>query len=447
MKRDGKRNQMRRLAMLLAVCMAMGLSQSAWGGEPQTLSLDACIAMAMERNHSRPASRFAVAAAEAQHRQVLSGYWPQVSLQGAYELMDEPRNFIFPGRSFGIPSIGFQTPASSVTIPANAFGPGFPPVDVAVPVGSQSVALPAMQFDLPDQDVRLQDEQSWYASLRGQWLLWDGGMRKGLSEQTQAGVDEAREVVRRTDLEVIDSVTRLYYGSVVTSQLKQVGKDALARMEATLSLTETMYKEGAGQVKKTDYLDNKVMVETLRSMVALLEKNEVMAQAALAYTIGLAWDDTVKPIDGEIPFEPSRMDLTALVSDAYAFSPDWKRLQAGIRAAQGSLREAKSGHSPRLALTGDLHRWWNDDDGGYATDDNKAGWTVSLGLEVPLFRGFLTRNRVLEAQQRLKKIEAERILLREGIGLQVRNIVMGIGAAEKRYQATLVAMESATVSR
>ena len=34
-------------------------------------------------------------------------------------------------------------------------------------------------------------------------------------------------------------------------------------------------------MKKTDFLDNKVMVETLRAMVALLEKNEEMAQAAL----------------------------------------------------------------------------------------------------------------------------------------------------------------------
>ena len=50
---------------------------------------------------------------------------------------------------------------------------------------------------------------------------------------------------------------------MLARQLHQVGKDTLARMEATLSLTETMYKEGSGKVKKTDYLDNKVMVESL----------------------------------------------------------------------------------------------------------------------------------------------------------------------------------------
>jgi len=189
------------------------------------------------------------------------------------------------------------------------------------------------------------------------------------------------------------------------------------------------------------------MVESLRSAVALLEKNEAMAQAALAYTIGLAWDDTVRPAAEEIPFESIQSDLDVLVSDTYAFSPDWKRLEAGIRAAEGSLREAKSGHYPKLALTGNLHKWWNDYDAGTATKENKEGWTVTAGLEIPLFSGFLTRNKVKEARARLNRIKEERILLREGIGLQVRDIVLGLGAAEKQYQATLDAMTAATENR
>jgi len=202
-------------------------------------------------------------------------------------------------------------------------------------------------------------------------------------------------------------------------QVRKVGEDTLARMEATLSLTETMYKEGSGRVKKTDYLDNKVMVDTLRSALALLEKNEAMAQAALAYTIGLNWDDTVIPADGEIPFQPSGADLEALVGEAYRFNPDWKSLEAGIRAAEGALREAKSAHRPKVALTGELHRWWNDYDAGLSTDANERGWSVGIGIEIPIFKGFRTRNEVREARARLDKIEEERFLLSEGIGLNV----------------------------
>lgn len=461
MKHKSTRQWMRGAAGLLSVCAWAGFACPAGGAETLTLSLEECIEIAMEQNHSRPASRYAVAAAEAQHQQATAGYWPQLALKGAYELRDEPPNYLFPATDFTLPPMALaipggnvQTPGSVITIPANAFGPGSPPANVQMPVPSQSIPVPGQNFTvpgatiaIPEQNTKLQDRESWYASLEAQWLLWDGGMRQGLRQQAQAGVDAAREDLRRTDLQIMDSVTRLYYGAVMAGEIRQVGDDTLARMEATLSLTETMYKEGSGSVKKTDFLDNKVMVESLRSAVASLEKNEAMAQAALAYTIGLAWDDTVRPAAEEIPFEKIQNDLEALVSDTYEFSPDWNRLEAGIRAAEGSLRAAKSGHYPKLALKGNLHKWWNDYDAGTATDENKEGWVVSAGLEIPLFSGFLTRNKVKEARARLSKIKEERILLREGIGLRVREIVLGLGATEKSYQATLDAMTAATENR
>jgi outer membrane protein len=450
-------------------------SHAASPAAPIERSLPQCLEMALEKNRTRPASRFAVAAAEAQHRQALSAYWPQISLKGAYEIMDEPRNYIFPAaaydvppmtiplpaQTFSVPGGAIQTPPMMVTIPANAFGPGFPPVNVQLPVAGQTVSVPGQtvtvpaqsftvpgqSLTLPDQEIKLQDEESWYAALEGQWLLWDGGMRKALRQQAAAGVNAAHEEVRRTDLNLADSVTRLYYGAVMARQVRQVGEDTLARMEATLSLTETMYKEGSGKVKKTDFLDNKVMVESLRAGVALLRKNHELAEAALAYTIGLEWNESVRPADKQIPFEPLPADLQSLVSEAYEFSPDWKRLDAGLLAAEGALDEMKSGHYPKVALTGDLHKWWNDYDKGMATKENKEGWTVRVGAEWPLFQGFLTRNKVKEARARLSKMQEERILLREGLGLQVREVFMGLDAAAKRYQATLDAMTAATENR
>ena len=415
---------------IVAACVAgaFAATDAATNGQeqiaPVEMSLDVCVNTALERNHSRPASRFALAAAEAQHRQVMSAYWPQASLKGAYEIMDEPRNYIFPSSKFTLPYGG----SIAVNIPG---------------VGT----VPASEITIPDQEIKLMDRESWYASLGVQWLLWDGGMRRGLKEQALAGVDVAREGLRRTELAIVDDVTRLYYGAVMARQIRQVGLDTLARMETTLNLTETMYKEGSGKVTKADYLDNKIMVETLRAAVAQLENNQEMAEAALAWTIGLEWNQSVRPSASDIPFEPLSANLQALVSDAYEFSPDWKSLEAGLRAGEGALRAAKSGHYPKVALTGDLHKWWNDYDKGMATDENKEGWTAGIGIELPLFQGFLTDGKVKEARARLGKLQEERILLREGLGLQVRGIVRGLNAAAKRYQATLDAMNASIESR
>lgn len=291
------------------------------------------------------------------------------------------------------------------------------------------------------------DEESYRAAIEATWLLYDGGMRKGYREQAKGLVDMMKQDSRRTDLEIVDSVKRYYYGAVLATQLHQIGKDTLARMEATLSLTETMYKEGSGRVKKTDWLDNKVMVESLRSMVALLEKNELMAQAAIANTMGLSWKASVIPAEREMPFSPFPGLLDGMVSKAYQFNPDWAKVEAGIRAAEGAVRTAQSGHYPKLAITGELHKWWNDYDAGMATDRNKEGWTIGIGMEIPIFSGFLTSNKVAETQARVAKIKEEQFLLKEGIGLQVRDTFLALNAAEKSHQATQDAMTAAEESR
>lgn len=418
---------------------------------PQVLSVEECLRLAMEMNHRRPASQFAVAMAEAQHRQALAGYWPQISAKGGWTQLSQAPNFVFPASMMYIPSQTVNVPGgtASVTIPANAFGPGFPPAAVQMPVSfpGQSVSTTPQLFSIPEQNIKLANPQNFAATGNLTWLLFDGGMRKGYREQAQGAVQAAKAEQRRTDLEITDSVVRLYYGALLARQLRQVGEDTLARMEVTLELTESMYKNGAGKVNKTDYLDTVVMVETIRSTVAELVKNEGAAEAALAYTMGLDWNATVRPSAEELPYRPFAGNLEELVGTAYEFNPDWTKLEAGLKALNGAVTTARSDYLPKIAFTGELHRWWNSYTAGMATAENKAGWSIGVGAEIPLFNGFLTKNKVAEALAQVGKLKEEKLLLREGIGLQLRELFLGLDAASKTYQAAGKAMAAARENR
>lgn len=405
----------------------------------------------MQRNHSRPASQFAVAMAEAQHRQALAAYWPQVNVKGGITTMDQPPNFLYPASTMYIPAQSISVPGgtANVTIPANAFGQGLPPTQIQLPVNfpGQTINTNPQMFPIPAQDIKLMNPTTESVEGDFKWLLADGGMRRGYREQAQGAIDAARAESHRTDLDLNDSVVRLYYGSVLAHQLRQLGNDTLERMEATLRVTETLYKEGSGTVTKADYLDNKVMVDTVRAIVAPLEKNEASAEAALAYTMGLSWKSSVEPADQEVPYQPYSGNLDELVSTAYAFNPDWKKIEAGLVAYEGERKTAVSGHYPKLALTGDLHRWWNDHNGGVSTAENRAGWTVGAGVEIPVFDGFLTSARVAEAHAKINKLKEEQLLLKEGIGLQIRDLFLGLAASEKTYKASFDAMQAAKDDR
>jgi outer membrane protein TolC len=417
----------------------------------QALSLEDCLRIAMEKNHQRPASRFAVAMAEAQHRQALAAYWPQVSAKGGWTQLSQSPNFIFPASTMYIPSQTVNVPGgtASVTIPANAFAPGFPPAAIQMPVSfpGQSITTSPQVFPIPEQNIKLANPQNFDATGNVTWLLFDGGMRKGYREQAHGAVEAAQAESRRTDLEITDSVVRLYWGALLARQLRQVGEDTLARMEVTLELTESMYKNGAGKVNKTDYLENLEMVETIRSMVAELARNEAEAEAALAYTMGLPWNATVRPSAEELPYRPFAGNLEELVGTAYEFNPDWAKLEAGLKALQGAVTTARSDYWPKIAFTGELHRWWNSYTTGMATADNKAGWSIGVGAEIPLFNGFLTKNKVAEALAQVGQLKEQKLLLREGIGLQLRELFLGLDAASKTYQAAEKAMVAAREDR
>jgi outer membrane protein len=181
--------------------------------------------------------------------------------------------------------------------------------------------------------------------------------------------------------------------------------------------------------------------------VVQLQKNEALAGAALANTLGLGWEQSVLPADREIPFAPYAADLKDLVADAYKWNLDWQELESGIQALQGAETKAASGHYPQLAVKGDLNRYWNGYGAGLSTDNNKANWTAAIGLKIPLFSGQLVTSQVREARLRLEKSRQEQSLLKEGIGLMVRNTLVGLDAARRSQEATLAAMNAAVENR
>ncbi len=115
--------------------------------------------------------------AQAQHRQAFAGYWPQITAQAGYSKLDE--------------AVNFRYPATTITLPPEMGG---------------------MSLTMPEQEIDILEEKSYTAAIETTWLLYDGGMRKGHTDQTQGLVDIMKQEVRRTDLEIIDSVKRFYWG-------------------------------------------------------------------------------------------------------------------------------------------------------------------------------------------------------------------------------------------
>ncbi len=73
--------------------------------------------------------------------------------------------------------------------------------------------------------------------------------------------------------------------------------------------------------------------------------------------------------------------------------------------------------------------------------------SVGVGVELPLFDGFLTSARLAESRAREARIREQKILLREGLGLQVRDIFLSLAAMAKAHQASQAAVAASVDNR
>ncbi len=405
-------------------------------GIPLQLSLKRCIEIALANNHRRKVSSLAVQIARIQHKQALSSYWPRMLLNSSYSRMDQDLNFIFPEDSSNYTITGMTMPQMTLDFgmgPITIPGAQLPPQNPTVTIPEKNITIMAKDLGITFLDLT--------------FPLYTGGKRSAIIKQANAGISAAWQAAKRTDLMVIYDVQQMYYGTVLAERIHQIGKQTLAQLNATLELTEHLYKKGSGSVSKSDFLKNKIIVESARSTVAVLSGNKEISKAALLNTLGLTWQTPIELLESEIPFKPYEEDLTKLVSSSYKFNPDWQQLLAGLEAAKAKIKEEKSERLPKLALVGNLFRLDNSIDVGIMSPENKNGWKIGVGMQLPLFTGFLTSNKIKEARARFDKMKEEQILLKEGIALQIKHIFLLMASYQNQEEAAGNAAQSASENR
>ena len=235
------------------------------------LSLEECLKFAHEFNNSLTSAEYGLEIAESQLGQANSAYYPTLDIEVLATIMDEDPIYLMEGFDLDIPPII---------------------------MGQLQLNIPTIH--VPDQTQTLMDNKNISASVNLLYPLYTGGKISSLVDQGKLGVEFAKEQIRKTNLQVNYDVSKLYFAAVLTRNLVQIAQNALDRMEATLELTESLYKDGSLKVTKIDYLKNKMFVENLRSILAQVEAKQAVVFAALKKEIGLKWDAELDVVDTQI---------------------------------------------------------------------------------------------------------------------------------------------------
>ncbi len=416
------------------------------------LTLADCLEIAFAQNRMRAVSRESIKIAEAQHKQALSGHWPQLKASLTAMRMDEDPTFVFPSQS--LPLGEASRPFAEAIANAQLAKLGITPDSVGLDAYNNALNMATNEAlnhlnaaSMPEQKIKLMDRDLLTMTLSLIYPLYTGGKISALARQAKAGVEVSREEARQTDFQIIRDIKQYYYGHILAGQISRMGRAALEQFEATQTLTENLYQHGSGRVKKTDYLRTKVMTSAVRSAIEVLKSNEELSLSALANTMGLAWNTPIAVAKADIPFTPSGGNLDELVAWAHQNNPQMHSVRLGLDAREAKVSEARSGHLPMVALFGNLSRLENAYDGGMVTEENRNSWQIGVSVELPIFNGFRTSKEVQEAKLRLEKLKHQSLLLSEGVALQVKAAFLQIARSEAQVRTLKEALDAAAENR
>lgn len=406
--------------LVIALGLLSGLSAQA-APELNNLTLEQAVQMALQNHRSVHVSQAALDMAEAQYRQAMAAFGPKVNLEGGFQRADQDRTFSFNGI--------VQTPAMGLPI-----GPG----GSVVPIPGQPLPI--------NLDVKMFDRDVTKAGINLSWPIFTGGKKEAISGMARKGADIAREDKRKTDLEVVRDVHKYYNGARFALQIEKLASDTFERFQVLEDLTERLYQGTSLKVKKTDYLRAKTTTAITRSMVREASYASQLTREALANAMGMPLNTAVT-LAPEAPIPPLTAELDSLIADAMQFNPDKQRLELAVQAADHRIDDARSAGLPMVGLEASAYQVWNAYKGGLFNNANRAGWTIGVGVKWDIFDSGLTRAAVDAAQAGKSKLESQRVLLDNGLALQVKDDFMRIQRSRAQLEDSLKAQGFAEENR
>jgi outer membrane protein len=377
----------------------------------QNLSLSTAIEIALKNNLEKQISLQSAAIAESQYQQALSARWPTLTFQAGFQHRDQAPTFTFP--------------ATSMPLPIHLGGG-------AIPVA--------------EQNVKIMNQNTTTSSLQLLYPLYTGGKITSIINQANIGKEIAQEEYRRTSLKVVRDVKRYYYAAQLTKELYFTAKDILSMLSSTRDFTKGLYEGGSETVNKLDFLRTELAVSYARSVEIDFASKHQSALAALVNAMGLSWNSQISvetPLSSKVNQDP---ELENLVQQANQFNPQVSILKLAVSAANEKIDEARSGYFPQIALTADTTHYENSYDKGLANPTNKDGWTIGVGISLPLFNGGLTSNQVNTAKLQSSQMQDKQKLVEQGVATMVKNLFIEYDAARQQIAVSEQASKNAEES-
>ena len=261
--------------------------------------------------------------------------------------------------------------------------------------------------------------------------LWDNGRRKAMIRSAELGRDMALQGNRRTEIDVITSVLRAYYGALMAREYSRFAAEAVKSAEADLKRAESRHQ--AGVTTDADVL-------SVRVHLAAMREREIRARFDVE--LGLASLNQAMGVDLDAHYQlTSPLTAAAAPGKATANRPEILAIEAMRQMGEEQAKAARAARLPefyfRAGFEADRQRF---------IDRGGANWIASAGLRWNLFNGFADRARVQEAEHETEKTRAQARTIDSSVKLETRRASLDLQSSGQRIEVANAAVAMAEES-
>jgi outer membrane protein len=377
-----------------------------------SLTVDAAVRMAVERNPELQSARLEVKRSDARVMEAWGYTMPSVDVSGTFNhLVEKPKSY-FPDAIY-YPLVKLMD--SSARVPR--------------PTG-QLVELP----------FSMSPSNSVNAALNVRQILFNGSVFIGVGAASIYS-QLARDVFMQKKVETIAKVRKAYFGALLAREALTMMQSNLKNAEENLKNVQLMRSQGI--VSEYDELRATVGVDNLRPIVMQSETGFILAVDNLRNTIGIGDSVKVMPSEALVLQEVDEGILQSADQAVLESNPNLNIVKHQIELNSASVNAERANFLPTITAFGSYSYTAIKDNYRISTNDFYKTASVGLNFSLNLFQGLQTNSRIEQAQLERQKTEEQKGSLERNLQMGIRSLIGNIRQARKRIDAQQRTVETA----
>ncbi|MEM9895810.1 MAG: TolC family protein, partial [Bacteroidota bacterium] len=280
-------------------------------------------------------------------------------------------------------------------------------------------------------------------------LLFDGSYFVGLQAARTYRELSAKDLVK-VKIDVAESVTKAYYNALIAEERLTLLESNLSRLDTLLKETDQMYKAGFAEKLDVDRIRvnfNNVKVDLNRSK----QLND-LSRKLLKFQMGVPLSRQIGLMDDLEDVEVAE-SLSESSNFSYTDRIEISQLQTNENLAQLDLKNNRSQYLPKLYANFNYGFNTQAPNGSQLFEGDRwlSFGAIGVTASIPVFDGFLKRNKIQQNRLQIKQLENQRGFLQKNIDLEIEESTINLSSyletLEVRKQNLDLAQEVYDISK